>query len=104
MAKKKPSKEYSEIIKGLKEIRKTCLGSGRPIGERKHEVELLDEAMDIIADYESVAAEVARLTDRYEKPHKPLPGGPDLFRCSYCGKRSMFRHSHCHWCGQALEW
>lgn len=88
-------KRYSEILKLLKDVHK----QSEPDVQR-----LLDEAMDIIYDYEIQSKELARLTDQYEtgKPVKMLDKG--IYGCPACGRRVRENHLRCGWCGCKLAW
>lgn len=92
------SKEYQKIIENLDTIRETATDIHGEL------IEALLEAGDIIADYEAAVAQTSELIRKYETPEPAINRGMDYYQCPECQKRTSEGHSHCHWCGKALEW
>ena len=100
---------YKEIIKALKDLREHCNEmledkDTEPYSIWQTDVDALDEAMDIIADYEKATAQNAEMTQRYEMPEMAIRRSAGLYTCPLCGKRTQVGHTHCHWCGKKLSW
>lgn len=100
---------YKEIIKALKGLREHCNEmledkDTEPYSVWQADVDALDEAMDIIADYEKATAQAAVLIERYEMPEMAVRRAAGLRTCPLCGKRTQVGHTHCHWCGKKLSW
>lgn len=90
--------EYKKIIEKLDEIRETSTDLH---GES---LDALQEAADIIQDYEAATNTLARMQKKYEQPVNAINRGMGYWQCPQCMKRITERHSHCHWCGQAIAW
>lgn len=98
---------YKEIMEQLESIRDHSkdMARGKDADEIwQKDVEALDEAIDIIADYEKAAAQTAELIERYEKPEMAIKRQAGIYTCPFCGKRTQVGHTHCHWCGKKLTW
>jgi len=67
-------------------------------------IETLDEAMDIVHDYESVVASNRRMTELYETEHPAIGRGMGYYQCPVCSKRVGLNNGHCHWCGARIGW
>ena len=89
------SLKYQEIVDRL-----DCL---RDYNLSETELLVLQEAMDIISDYEKVVAELNRLLQHYETEAKPI-NRSGVYCCPECGRRVQFNHSHCHYCGKRIGW
>ena len=89
------SLKYQEIIDRLDCMREHNLS--------ETELLVLQEAMDIISDYEKVVADSNRLLQRYETAAKPMIKS-GVCCCPECGRRVQYNHSHCHYCGKRLGW
>lgn len=96
---------YKEIIKALKDLREHCneMSEGKA-SIWKTDVDALDEAMDIIADYEKATAQASEMIQKYERPAMAVRRAAGLYTCPICGKRTQVGHTHCHWCGKKLSW
>ena len=99
------SNEYQKLIGDLESIRDYCMEMAReqPHGSWKNDIESLQEAMDIISDYEKVVADSNRLIHRYETAAKPMIKS-GVCCCPECGRRVQYNHSHCHYCGKRIGW
>lgn len=101
--------DYKEIIKAMKDLREHCNEmledkDTEPYSIWQTDVDALDEAMDIIADYEKATAQLSEMTQRYEMPEMAVRRSAGLYTCPLCGKRTQVGHTHCHWCGKKLSW
>ena len=94
----KVSKDYKKIIESLDLIRETSTDIHGEL------IEALQEAGDIIADYEAAVAQTAELIRKYEQEEPAINRGMGYWQCPECQKRTSEGHSHCHWCGKALGW
>lgn len=90
----KASKDYQKIIKQIEDLKERCNDT---------EKAAVQEAMDIISDYEKATAETSRLIMHYETMDKPIHRSA-VWCCPNCGKRIRFNHSHCHYCGKRIGW
>ncbi len=100
----KASKNYQKIIGDLDSLKDYCYEMSK---EEKHaswqqDIQTLQEAMDIISDYEKTVADYNRMIQRYETPERAIRKSEDLYTCPHCGRRVNFNHSHCHYCGKKL--
>ena len=95
MSKVDTSMEYQEIIDRLDCLREHNL--------TETELSVLQEAMDIISDYEKVVSELNRLLQHYETEAKSINRN-GAYCCPECGRRVQFNHSHCHYCGKRIGW
>lgn len=102
---RKASKEYQNIIKQLGNLKDHCSEMAKD-GDAPWEKDVvaLQEAMDIIHDYEAMAKHNREMTEKYEKEQPVIKRGMDFYQCPACGKRTGRNHSHCHWCGKKLGW
>lgn len=87
----------SEIIEKLESIRERCYER-----EELEDQDCLQEAIDILYDYDYMAKEITQLQQK-EVAAKPERIGR-TFTCPVCGRRISFRNSYCHWCGKHLNW
>lgn len=98
---------YDEIIEQLeitrskiKEIARNEYG-----GESwNDDLDALTEAADIVADYSKAAAQASEMIQKYEQPAMAVRREAGFYTCPLCGRRTQFRHTHCHWCGKKLSW
>lgn len=86
--------EYNALIEKLDNLKDRC---------EKEEEAALQEAMDIISDYEKIAVDAARMSKHYEMADKPIYKS-GVYVCPVCGKKIPHRHSYCHWCGKKVGW
>lgn len=87
------SKEYQKIIAALDDMKDQC-----------SDIAALQEAMDIISDYEKVVADSNRMIKHYETPEKARRVTENFYSCPNCGKGIQFNRSHCQWCGKRIGW
>ena len=66
--------------------------------------EACQEACDILYDYEQMASQAARITERYETAKAVIDRGMDTWQCPECMKFISYGNEHCHWCGRRLDW
>lgn len=98
---------YKEIMNQIESIRDHCkdMARGKDADEIwQRDADALDEAMDIIADYEKATAQNTEMIQRYEMPEMATKRAAGLYTCPLCGKRTQIGHTHCHWCGKKLSW
>lgn len=97
--------DYQKLIGDLDSLKDYCSEMAReqPHASWKKDIATLQEAMDIISDYEKVAPEVGRMSQHYEKADKPIHKS-GVWVCPACGKKIPYHHSHCHWCGKKVGW
>lgn len=99
------TKDYQKLIADLDKLKERCesmavLEKCVPWGEWAAN---LQEAMDIISDYEQVATSLGRMTEHYQQEEKPIYKS-GVWCCPRCGKRIRDNHDHCHWCGKKVGW
>lgn len=97
MAKTKVSKDYKQIIEVLKKVKVSS----------KEDTKALNEAIDIISDYERAIEQTNRLTQMYEI------GAPIVFKnisgilayiCPNCGSTIQWATArHCYNCGKKFS-
>lgn len=97
--------DYKDIIASLDGLKDHCddMARGEDTEIWKQDVEALQEAMDIISDYEKVAVDAARMSQHYETVAKPIQKS-GVWVCPACGKKIPYHHSYCHWCGKKVGW
>ena len=93
----KASKDYQKIIAELVCLKAECTITDSGMAA-------LQEAIDIISDYEKVVSESNRMIRHYETKDKPVNRGSGIWCCPECGRRVNYNHSHCHWCGKRIGW
>ena len=86
--------DYNDLIKKLDDLKDRCLDEDE---------EYLQEAMDIISDYEKVVESATRMSQHYETAAKPIRKN-EIWVCPECGKRIAYHHSFCHFCGKKIDW
>lgn len=84
---------YRKLINHLKSI-----DAG---GEDKKAIE---EAIDIISDYEKIAEQNSSMIKKYEIPKNVVRRRPGTYTCPLCGKIAGIDYSYCNWCGKKLSW
>lgn len=101
----KASKDYQKIIGQLERLREHCSDMAKGGDEVwKNDEAALQEAMDIIHDYESVVESHNRMVEHYEAADMTIKRQAGVYVCPYCGKRIQVGHTHCHWCGKKVQW
>ena len=101
----KASKDYQKIIEQLERLREHCSDMATGGDEVwKDDEKALQEAMDIIHDYESIVASHNRMVEHYETADMTIKRQAGVYVCPNCGKRVQVGHSHCHWCGKKVQW
>lgn len=101
----KASKDYQKIIEQLERLREHCSDMAKGGDEVwKDDETALQEAMDIIYDYESIVASHNRMVEHYETADMTIKRQAGVYVCPNCGKRVQVGHSHCHWCGKKVQW
>lgn len=88
--------DYKDILERLRRIRDGC-----------DDGEAVDEAMDIIFDYEKAVAQAVELLLKYETARDAIrrgTGSMATWQCPTCQKFIGYGNEHCHWCGQKLGW
>lgn len=102
----KATKEYIKIIDALDNLKDHCRSMARDKDNDEiwqQDVCALNEAMDIISDYEKVVADFNRMIKHYETMDKPIKQG-GVWVCPTCGRRIQYNHSYCHYCGKRVGW
>lgn len=96
---------YEKLIKDLDSLKDYCeeMSKNEPHASWKKDIPMLQEAMDIIGDYERMAECSNRMIQHYETKAQPVRKN-GLLCCPVCGKKVPFNHSHCHWCGKKIGW
>lgn len=101
----KASKGYQKIMEQLERLREHCSDMAKGGDEVwKNDEAALQEAMDIIHDYESVVESHNRMVKHYETADMTIKRQAGVYVCPYCGKRIQVGHTHCHWCGKKVQW
>lgn len=67
------------------------------------DIKALDEAMDIIYDYEKVIEQVKKLTEKHETSKTAIGRGMGKWQCSNCSVFIPFESKYCSNCGQKLN-
>lgn len=103
----KPTRDYQQIIKQLENLQGHCSSMAAPKDAEevwKNDTDALQEAIDIISDYEKATAHTAEMTQKYEMPEMAIRRAAGIYVRPLCGKRTQVGHTHCHWCGKKLSW
>lgn len=90
------TKDYKKIIAQLDNLQEHTRSMERD-GEEiwKQDSEALQEAMDIISDYEKVVASLNRMIEQYERPEITRKIAAGVYVCPNCGKRVQVEwHTH----------
>lgn len=97
--------DYQKLIGNLDSLKDYCyeMSKEQPHGAWKNDIESLQEAMDIVSDYEKVTVNEARMSRHYETREKPIHKS-GVWVCPACGKKIPYHHSYCHWCGKKVGW
>ena len=85
---------YNALIEILDNLKDRC---------ENEEAAALQEAMDIISDYEAAVKNEAMMSKHYETVAKPIQKS-GVWVCPACGKKIPYNHSYCHWCGKKVGW
>lgn len=103
----KPTKSYQGLIRNLEVLKDHCeemaMEDRHPCSAWKQDAKDLQEAMDIISDYEKMTSDSSRMIKHYETSDKPIRRS-GVWCCPNCGKRTQYNHTHCHWCGKKIGW
>lgn len=96
-------KDYQTIVEKLDLIKLNI----PELGEEY--INVLEEAADIISDYEAAVEQTAELQQKYEVPTPAIYTGEDArcfrhYQCPECSGQVRERRNHCSWCGKALDW
>ena len=62
----------------------------------------LDDALDLVSDYRSLAKQYQAMRRKYEVPAKPVHKD-SVWHCPSCNRRVHPNHSYCHNCGKKLK-
>lgn len=103
----KASKNYQKIIIRLESLYAHVSDMARGDDADyiwKEDMEALQEAIDIIYDYEKATEQAKELIQKYEVAEFTIQREMGIYVCPLCGKRAGENHSHCHWCGKKLKW
>lgn len=103
----KVSKNYQKIISQLKSLYAHVSDMAREDDSEsiwKEDMEALQDAIDIIYDYEKATEQAKELMQKYEVAELVIRHEMGIYVCPLCGKRTEENHSHCHWCGKKLQW
>ena len=103
------SEDYQKIIAQLEYLKGYCENRASESGEEyaaiwTPNIQALQEAMDIISDYETIVSNINSLIQKYEQTAKPKRISEKVYVCPECGKRIQPNHSRCHWCGKKVGW
>lgn len=88
------SDDYQKIIEQLEILKDYCTPYSKA----------LQEAIDIISDYERIVSSINSLIQKYEQTEKPTKLADKIYTCPHCGKRTQPYLPHCHYCGKKLGW
>lgn len=66
------------------------------------DLDALDEAMDIVADYEKVTEQLSLMFAKYEAAKTPIDRGMGAFQCPDCSCMVRAGDGHCRRCGRRL--
>ena len=69
----------------------------------KSDAEAIEEALNILHDYELQAEQVKKDNEQFHVAAKPVRKN-DIWLCPKCHKRVQIRYTHCHWCGKKMGW
>lgn len=103
----KASKNYQKIISRLESLytHVSHMARGDDVESIwKEDMEALQEAIDIIYDYEKATEQVKELIQKYEVAGAIIRREMGIYVCPMCGKRTEESHFHCNWCGKKLQW
>lgn len=88
------SQDTAAIIEQLKKIK----------GISEEEAAAVDEACDILYDYDAVCENATRMTLRYETKVEAVEKANQTYYCPICDRRIHVPDAWCHWCGQRIKW
>ena len=103
----KVSKNYQKIISQLKSLYAHVSDMAMEDNSEsiwKEDMEALQEAIDIIYDYEKATEQAKELMQKYEVAELVIRHEMGIYVCPLCGKMAREHYSHCHWCGKKLQW
>lgn len=89
--------DYKWILKKLESLK----GSTLPSAE---DGAAIDEAMDIITDYEAVTKQLSMMFIKYEAEKAPISRGIGIYQCPDCRAATRPGNAHCWQCGRKLDW
>ena len=97
--------DYQKLIDDLDSLKDYCeeMSRNEPRASWKQDIQMLQEAMDIISDYERMAEYSKRMVLHYETKDKAVSRN-GILCCPACGKKVSYNHTHCHWCGKKIGW
>lgn len=107
MKNKKTSKNYQKIITQLESLYAHASDMAREDDSEsiwKEDMEALQDAIDIIYDYEKATEQAKELMQKYEVAELVIRHEMGIYVCPLCGKMARENYSHCHWCGKKLQW
>lgn len=99
--------DYKKIVGQLQNLKDHCkdwADKEEPDNVWNKDVEALDEAMDIIYDYEQAVTTSARLIAKHETVKDAIDRGMGLWQCPDCQRMISYGNEYCHWCGRRLGW
>lgn len=98
--------DYKKLIEQMKSLKKNSqmyiTEDTDPIWQA--DVDALDEAMDIIADYEKVTGQLSAMLLKYQTEKDPIDRGMGVYQCPDCGAITKQGNAHCWTCGRMLGW
>ena len=62
-----------------------------------------EELESTLQDYHDLAQQYSDLMTKYCYEAKPVKRN-GIWVCPECGRKIVYNHSHCHWCGKKLGW
>lgn len=68
------------------------------------DAETLDEAMDIIVDYEKATEQLSMMMKKYEAAKDVNDRGAGMYQCPDCFGTVYHGNEHCRRCGRRLGW
>lgn len=89
---------YEKLVGALNSIAEKLTGN---------EKKAVEEAADIVHDYEAATQTAARLSRQYETPKRIIRRGSGSFntwQCPTCHRYIGYKNDFCHWCGQRIQW
>ena len=104
---KKVGKDYKTIIEQLEDLRGHTITMEKSDCTKNmwsKDTKALQEAIDIIADYEKTTQQATNLMQKYEQEAVVIQKDMNVYVCPMCGKRVQIGHIHCYWCGKKLAW
>jgi len=99
--------DYKEIISQLQDLKansESFPGQDEPDSVWHGNIKALDEAMDIINDYSTMAKQYRASVTKYETAKDVIRCGMGAYQCPDCRNRVFFGNGHCRSCGRKLGW